>query len=328
MNIIASFQEENGYGQFTCAIVRHLIKRGIDVKLTSLFNHRVPIDLQPYVASKAIRPKVYDVMFTSVSNQTPDYAKIVFTMCEVTKLPTAHGEGLKRFKHVIVPTEFSAQAIRPWNKKVHFCPLGSNMSWSPVPLSPFTFTAVATDHLCPERKRIQELVDVFSRTFKTQSEVRLLLKRSPACTKLNTFDSRIEIISKDLTRAEYIEMMHRTTVGVQVSAMEGWSLPVNECLGMGRPVICPMAGAMGDYVTPEVCFPVEHIMRKTPSDVFLGEGKVPHANIEQIGSQMFFAYYNRQEVVRRGLAAFDLSQKYTQHAMGERFLTLCQTLLS
>ncbi len=327
MTIIASFFEANGYGQFTCAIVRHLIKRGIRPQLTTMFGHPVPVDLQQYIMPKAACPKVYDVQFTSVSNQTEDRAKIVFTMCEVTKLPAAHGIGLSRFKHVIVPTEFSAQAIRPWHKKIHFCPLGVSMAWSPTPLSPFTFTAVATDHLCPERKRIQELVDVFSRTFKYQEDVRLLLKRSPACGKLHTFDSRIEIIAKDLNRTDYVAMMHRTTVGVQVSAMEGWSLPVNECLAMGRPVICPMAGAMGDYLTPEVCFPVEHTMRRTPSDVFLGEGKVPHADIEQIGRQMYFAYYNRQEVIRKGLAAHDLAQKYTPHEMGERFLALCQTLL-
>lgn len=328
MTIIASFFEANGYGQFTSAIVRHLIKRGIKVELSTLFGHPVPIDLQPYLLPKSKCPKVYDVIFTSVSNQTADVAKIIFTMCEVTKLPAEHGVGLKRFKHVIVPTEFSAQAIRPWNKRIHFCPLGSNMAWGPVPLSPFTFTAVATDHLCPERKRIQELVDVFSATFKYQEDVRLLLKRSPTCGKLHTFDSRVEIVAKDLNRTDYVALMHRTTVGVQVSAMEGWSLPVNECLAMGRPVICAKAGAMGDYLTPEVFFPVEHTMRRTPSDVFLGEGKVPHARIEQIGQQMKFAYYNRQEVVRRGLAAFDLAQKYTQHAMGDRFLTLCQTLLS
>lgn len=327
MHIVGSFYEANGYGQFTAAIVRHLVRTNVSFTLTSLFDHPVPNDLVPYVCPANKRPAKFDVMFSSVSNCPTDVqAKVLFTMAETTTLPWEHGSGLKRFKTIIVPTKYSADAVRPWNKNIRLCPLGSQMTWAPIPFSPFTFVAVATDHMCPKRKRIQELADMFSATFKTQSDVRLVLKRSPNCTPTVTFDKRVEIINDNIDRKAYNVLMQRATVGVQVSAMEGWCLPVNEFMAMGRPVITPLAGAVGDYITPAACFPVEHTMRKAPDAVYLGAGKVPWANMEQVGQQMLFAYNNRFEVYRRGVAAYEASQQLTPFHMGERFAALCQTL--
>ena len=329
MYIIAAFEDSFGYGSFINNIIRHLISRGVDVKLTPLFGMEAPVDLRPFIIPANKRPKVHDVMFCSVSNCPTDAeATVLFTMTESTELPWEHGAGLKRFKHVITPTKFSADAMRPWNKRVHICQLGADMLWSPTPFSPFTFTVVATDHLVPERKRVQEVVDIFQRTFPTEIDVHLQLKRSPDCIPATTFDKRIGSVHARLPRSTYIELMHKTTVGIQPSAMEGWSLPTNEFMAMGRPVILPVAGAMADYVDPRAVFPVDFTMRRTPKMVYLGRGKAPWADMAGIGRQMRFAYDNKFEVVKRGIAAYECAQKFTVHAMGERFYNLCQTILS
>lgn len=44
--------------------------------------------------------------------------------------------------------------------------------------------------------------------------------------------------------------------------------------------------------------------------------------------QMRFAYENRFEVVKRGIAAYEAAQKFTKHTMGENFLRLWQTMSS
>ncbi len=327
LHIAAAFEDSNGYGSFTNNIIRWFIQQGVKVALTPVFGMLPPRDLLPYLTPRP--PAKFDILFCSVSNLPTDInSKILFTMVEATKLPWEHGEGLKRFKHIITPTAYSAETIKPWNKRVSLCPLGVDMPWSPISFKPFTFTVVAADHLVPERKRVQEIVDTFSATFRTENDVRLQLKRS-AEDKLDvTFDSRIDAVHARIDRPNYLALMAKTTVGVQASAMEGWSLPVNEFMAMGRPVICPRAGAMADYIDPAACFPVEYTMKTAPKLVYLSTGKVPYADMRQIGAQMRFAYENRFEVYRRGLKAYECAQKFTTHTMGKRFFDLCQTILT
>lgn len=326
LNIAASFEESFGYGHFACNLVRHLIEQGVDVQLSIMFGHNVPADLRPYVNPKP--PRHHDVAIASISNNPTDVsATILFTMSEVMDIPWEYGAQLKRYRHLIVPTEYSRAAALKWHKRVHLCPLGTDMKWSPTPFKPFTFTAVAADHACPARKRIQELADTFTKTFPTEADVRLQLKRAPECVKINTFDSRIHIVTARVSRATYLDMMQETTVGVQPSAMEGWSLPTNEFAAMGRPIITAPVGAVGDIWPLGALFPVDHKITKAPLAVFLGKGRIPYADMKGIGRQMRFAYENPQEVVRRGLVAYETAQNYTKHAMGQRFLKLCQTLI-
>jgi glycosyltransferase involved in cell wall biosynthesis len=329
MHIAAAFEDSNGYGAFTNNIIRHAIRSNIEVRLTPLFGMLPPADLMPYVIPASRRPDVQDVIFCSVSNTPTDIeGKILFTMTETTEVPWEHGAGLKRFPNIIVPSKYSAEAVAKWNQNVHLCPLGADMAWSPINFNPFTFTVVATDHLVPARKRVQEIVDVFSATFKTEGDVRLFLKRGQDCRRDITFDNRVQAVYSRMPRAEFDRVMHNTTVGVQVSAAEGWSLPVNEFMAMGRPIIMPLAGAMGDYASPEVVFPVDYTMVQAPKPIYLATGKVPHADIEDVGRQMRYAYENRFEVARKGIRAREHAAGFTTHIMGERFIELCQTMLT
>lgn len=331
LTIAASFEPSNGYGFFTVKIIEHLVQHGYTVRLTPLHGHPPVGSLRPYINPRP--PKVHDIMFTSISNNPTDTsATALVTMTETMAVPWEYGHNLSRHKIIIVPSQYSANAVRPWVKKsrtkVFVSPLGCTMKWSPIPFDPFTFTAIATDHACPPRKRIQELVNMFSKTFPREADVRLQLKRAPECQKIITFDSRVQVVAARLPEATYNELVHKTTVGVQPSLMEGWSLPTNQFIAVGRPVITGLAGAIGDWLTPAACFPVDHSVRKAPLPVYLGKGNIPYADMEGIGRQMRFAYENRFEVYRRGLAAYELAQKYTAHTMGQQFMDLCQTLFS
>ena len=324
--IAASYEESYGYGQFTNTIIRHLLSEGIKVSLYPMFGHAPPVDLMPYIIKKPV--KNFDVMFTSISNKPSDIdAKILMTMSETIDLPWEYGHALKHHKHLIVPSEYSRTAAAKWHNSIHLCPLGTTMAYKPPSFHPFTFTAVAQDHQCPERKRIQELVDTFSATFPIEHDVRLQLKRSTNCRPIVTFDRRIEVVTARLSRTDYDELIAKATIGVQPSLMEGWSLPVNEFMAVGRPVITAMAGAVGDYLTPRAAFIVDYKLTKTPKSVYLEHGKIPYADMAQIGQQMRFAYENPFEVIRRGVAAHEASAKYTNHTMGQRFLKLCRTLI-
>jgi hypothetical protein len=326
MIIAASFEQSFGYGYFTCSIVRHLISKNVDVQLVPLFGHHVAADLVPYCLPKL--PRNIDVMVVSMPQlPTAPKATALFTMWEASEVPSCYASDLKKFKHLIVPTKWSADSMRPHHpRNIHFCPLGVRGNWTPLSFAPFTFTVVAADHQAPERKRVQAIVDTFSATFPVESDVKLLIKRNPECQKLNTFDNRIEIISNRVSRDTYETLIARTTVGIQLCAAEGWSLPVNEFMLAGKPVIAPLAGAIGDHVSPSAVFPIGYTMRKAPPNVYLGCGQVPHASVKDLAAQMRFAYENRFEVVRRGVAAYETSQKHTAHAMGENFHKLWQSL--
>lgn len=326
ITIAASFEQSFGYGYFTCAIVRSFIQRNIPVQLFPLFGHNVPTDLQPYCVAR--QPKDIDVLIVSMP-QLPGAPKadILFTMWESSEVPRCYGQDFKKFKHVVVPTEWSRKAMLPYHRRISLCPLGVNGHWSPPKFEPFTFTVVAADHQAPERKRVQAVADTFSATFPREHDVALILKRNPECQKIHTFDKRIEIIPNRLTREGYESIIAKTTVGVQLCAAEGWSLPVNEFMAAGKPVICPLAGAIGDHVPADSCFQIGWVWKKAPPSVYLGVGKVPYASTDDLAAQMRFAYENKFEVVRRGIRAFEVAQKHTVHTMSENFLKLCRNLL-
>jgi len=328
MNFCASFDETYGYGYVAATLARHMRERQMRFQLWPMFCHHVPADLVPLVG-RGTPPPVYDVAMVAIANNPPDLrAKALFTMYESTEMPKEFSTGLERYKHLIIPTEFSRHTIGPFfpPSRIHLCPLGADATWSVPIFKPFTFTVVAADHHCPARKRVQEIVDIFTRTFPHEADVRLQIKRSTNCSTLHTFDSRVDIATNRMSRAEYAAWLGATTVGVQLSAMEGWSLPVNEFMAMGRPVIAPRAGAMRDYVPPTAMFPIQYTMRQAPKEVFLGLGQVPYGDVHHLAAQMRFAYENRFEVLRRGLAAYEASTKYTTHTMGDRFLEVWQTI--
>lgn len=325
ITIAASFEDSFGYGFFTNSIIRHMIAKNIPVQLFPLFGHDVPVDLRPYCVAKP--PRHIDMCIVSMPQlPTAPKATILFTMWESSAVPPCYSADFKKFKHIVVPTEWSRAAMKPHHKRIHLCPLGVNGRWSPPKFDPFTFTTVAADHQAPERKRVQEIVDAFTHTFPREADVALLVKRNPECTKLHTFDKRIEIIPARLTRAGYESLIARTTVGIQLSAAEGWSLPVNEFMAAGKPVICPLAGAIGDHVPRDTCFEIGHKPKRAPQAVYLGVGTVPHASLSDLSAKMRFAYENKFEVVRRGIKAFEVAQKHTAHTMGENFIKICQHL--
>lgn len=328
MNLCASFEDSYGYGYVAATLARHMRDLDQPIKLWPLFGHRVPGDLQSLVGRGAA-PDKYDVAMVAIAtNPVGLRARALFTMYESTAMPREFAAGLARYDNLIVPTEFSRVAVAPYvpANRIYLCPLGADAPWSPPTFAPFTFTVVAADHNCPARKRVQEIVDAFSRVFPREPDVRLQIKRSVNCAPLHTFDRRISVVADRLERSAYEAWLGATTVGVQLSAMEGWSLPVNEFMAMGRPVILPLAGAMRDYVPPAACFPVRHKLRRAPREVFQGTGMVPYGDVNHMAAQMRFAYENRFEVLRRGLAAYEASTKYTTHTMGDRFLDVWQTI--
>lgn len=327
ITIAASFEDSFGYGFFTNSIIRHLVSKNVAVQLVPLFGHAVPADLQPYCVRGF--PKHIDIVIVSMPQlPTAPKATALFTMWESSEVPSCYSGDFKKFRHIIVPSQWSKSAMARHHKRIHFCPLGVNGTWSPPKFEPFTFTTVAADHQAPERKRVQEIVNTFQAVFPTEPDVALLVKRNPECTKLHTFDKRVEIIPSRLTRAGYESLIARTTVGVQLSAAEGWSLPVNEFMAAGKPVICPLAGAIGDHVPESACFPIGHKPKRAPEAVYMGVGYVPHASLSDLAAKMRFCYENRFEVVRRGIKAFEVAQKHTAHTMGENFLKLWQNLSS
>lgn len=318
--IASEFREDTGFGWYSTMLVRELSK------LTSV--GVIPISgegLSREIMPKCVCDEDPDVLIASIGNIPSDIeAPILSTMWEATEIPESKRAPLARFKHIIVPTQWCAKTFRKYHKSVHVVPLGSYLKWSDVPFNPFTFTIIGADESAVDKKRIQEVIHTFERTF-DHHNVRLLVKRSPKCFSLEWRSPRVLVISKNLKREEYNQLIERTTVGIQMSCMEGWSFPTNEFMAHGRPVIVARAAGMRDFVSAQSCFEMDHHPAKVPMAVYEGCGTAPFSTAKSLSRMMREAYINWEKVVTKGQLAFEQAARFTPELMAFKFLNkLCE----
>lgn len=234
-------------------------------------------------------------------------ARAHFTMWETTA-PSPF--AFKR-KLVITPNAENAKTFSRFCKNVEVCSLFADTKFAFLPPGElFTFICVAHDHVSPHRKRVYDIVEAFSKAFPHERDVRLIIKQSPRCMEVVTFDRRIEIIRADMKREDFIRLLYSAHVGVFAGA-EGWGLPHTELMRSGRPVIAAPWGGVAEYLDNTNGWPVGYTLITAPSEVYHKRGKMPKVSLNGMIAAMQEAYRDRFLTARKGLAAAQRAADYT-----------------
>jgi glycosyltransferase involved in cell wall biosynthesis len=308
MTLMGSCNEFGGYGLLATSLFR-----GIEGDIVPIGRKITATDLQKRVVS--YKKQAIDVLVSPVFDNMPK-AKRLFTMWEADDIP--FGDQLKKFESLIVPTDFDADIFRKYfTGKIDVCPLGVDAVYSPPQTDPFQFTFIGADHGVPERKRAQWVVDEFSKTFKFEDDVRLvmLVDREAA---VKSFDTRVTIIRKEVSAIGYDRILRNTSVGVVVGGMEGWSFPAHQFIATGKPVIAPLWGGITGILTEECTFSLGYMLIPAPEhEAYKGVGM--RAWADGLGVAMARSYDNRLDVIKKGLAGYERAQNFTIQKMIERF---------
>lgn len=226
-------------------------------------------------------------------------ARIFICFWDASLLPDGYAEIINEsYKEVWVTSDFTVKAFKDSGVTLPIRKFPLAVDYQPLalpPLSPLTFINVSSEHNVTRRKRIQDIADAFSAEFKSESDVRLILKRSPHCRRINTFDSRIEIIAADIPDVR--PLYARAHCGVFCSGMEGWGLPAHELMALGRPSILPLAFGFKEFCTPATSFPAVYSYKPVPQEVYNGKGIAPFVDIADLRKSLRYVYENRDELI-------------------------------
>lgn len=241
-----------------------------------------------------------------------------FTMYESTQLHPGMVRYLSKRKLVIVPCKQNQVAFKQAGlKHVEVCPLAVNALYlAPPPARPFVFIHVSNDSGVPERKRTEDIVKSFCKTFKNESDVRLIVKKAPEDHRITCFDSRVEII---YDRLQSLDKLYSSAhVGIFLCGQEAWGYSQAELMGLGRPIITPFYGGPADYCDGLCAYSLSYKMVPTPEKTFKRVGLCAKANIADLGGVMRFCYENYDDVVLKGVHAYRHMLGFTVKSMAAR----------
>lgn len=243
-------------------------------------------------------------------------SRVLCLFWETTRLKPEDVENLKKHKHekILVTCKMTQECLKAEGFESELIYLATEQTPSPLPaLSPFTFYTIYQDLGYAERKRAQTLVNAFTRAFPVEKDARLLIKQGPNCAPLVVFDSRVVVINQLL---EDISSLHKNNhVFVSACGAEGWGYPHLDAIAHGRPVICPAFGGPTEFLdnTCAWLLPVE--MVTAPQGFYGGQGQIGKINVDDLAYAMRYAYYNKPDVMEKGVNGFIRARSFTLDQM-------------
>jgi len=243
-------------------------------------------------------------------------SKALCLFWETTRLKPEDVENLKKHKHekILVTCKMTQECLKQDGFESELIYLATEQTPSPLPpLTPFTFYTIYQDLGYAERKRAQDLVTAFTRAFPVEKDVKLILKQGPNCAPLAVFDSRVTVINQLL---EDISTLHRENhIFVSACGAEGWGYPHLDAIAHGRPVICPAIGGPTEFLdnTCAWLLPVE--MVAAPDGFYARSGQIGRLNVDDLAYAMRYAYYNKPDVMEKGVNGFIRARRFTLDQM-------------
>lgn len=238
---------------------------------------------------------------------------VILTYWETDELPPDYVAYLNSFRAVGVCNGRELLLFRKQlDVPVFYFPHGTDAHACHRSREPrFTFMAVGETHGIPTRKRIAEIVALFSIAFPVEKDVQLIVKQSPRCPEIPCFDSRVTIIRESLNRSDMLRLMSKADVGVFLGAWESWGHPQLEFMAMGRPIITSRWGGLCEFFDSNCGIELPYKMVPTPPGLYYTHGQVPWTDDDAFVRAMRDLYYNPAAVSSFGAAAAKKAVKFT-----------------
>ena len=274
LTFLGAVNSYTGYGLHGIRIVRDLERlAGVRVNIRALntseaFGAKIPTDIRERIAL-APQPEPWELLLHPPNfYPTPGKKTAYFTMWETTSLPHGGALSLNQASVIIVPCEFNAVAFSAGGvtAPIRIVNLG-------VDESIFRFSPVRLDHSRPittvfgaagrmahggVRKGINEVIDVFQKTFVNGENVQLRIKCFPDCNVSEVSDPRVSITKKYLSDEEMGKWMREIHCFVSMARGEGWGLLQHQAMAVGRPVISVAFGGVREFLNQSNALVVSH----------------------------------------------------------------------
>lgn len=248
--------------------------------------------------------------------------RLIMTMFESDKIPVDWPDYLKMADEVIVPSKWCADVFQKSGITTTVVPLGYNDKVFKyvdrrVPMEhdePFTFIHYSSFNI---RKGFFEVLEAFSKEFKHDEPVKLILKSTDARPLIPVMKSEypnIDCIFGHWSEADLAALLGGANCMVYPSRGEGFGITPLEAMATGLPAIVPNAHGISEYFNSNYMLEVKADER-CPGlyQSFKGQdvGEMVICDIDDLRKQMRYAYNHQAEMKELGKSASDYVKQYT-----------------
>lgn len=186
---------------------------------------------------------------------------------------------------------------------------------------------------CFPRKGIDVLVDAFTRTFRRDEPVELVIKTFPnpdniLAAVMERFDYRlkeaapIQIINDSYDTEQLLALYRTASLVAAPSRGEGFGLPLAEAMRLDIPVVTTAYSGQVDFCTPDTAWMVDYHMAPSQTHVSGSLSLWAEPSVEHFGAQMRAALDNPEETRNRSNTAQKLlADHMSWGAVARRVLT-------
>ena len=165
-------------------------------------------------------------------------------------------EQTKEYDRIFAPTVSFERFMRMHKcRNFTYIPRSIDLNEFPAPKRqianrPFTFFHPGGWGGVFNRKNTQVVVDAFNRLSKDHKNVKLIVASQKELKTEGTLPENLEIISKDFSRQELIDLYYKADCTVLPSKWETIGIPILESLAAGKPLIVTDVPPMNEFVRP------------------------------------------------------------------------------
>lgn len=248
--------------------------------------------------------------------------RLVYTMFESDKIPVDWPDYLAAADEVLVPSRWMQRVMLESGIKSTVVPLGYNdrvFSFIPrnIPADhneDFTFIHYNSFNI---RKGFTEVLEAFTREFRHDEPVKLILKTTLDVTPIPLPRGQypnIEVIRGAVSERQLTDILGRAHCMVYPSRGEGFGITPLEAMATGIPAIVPNEHGISEYFDKRYMLEVKATER-CPGlyNRFKGQdvGEMVVADVDDLRRQMRYAYTHQQDMHDMGVKAAKYVQKYT-----------------
>lgn len=242
-----------------------------------------------------------------------DRPRILYTMWESTRLSDLLVEVLNKFKCIIVPSNYNRDNFirQGITTKIEVVPLFCDTDLykykQHTERDEFTFGISNED----PRKNLIKITNCFIKTFKNNDNVKLQIKTVNPVPALNYVNSRIETISRKLTKEKMRDWYHNLDVYVSGAVCEGWGMMQQESMCCGRPIIFTNYGGLAEFANKNNGFEVGYDTVYSTGYWQYG-GTWSDFKFDEMCDMMLYCHNNREQVYSKGLLASQNASSFTK----------------
>lgn len=256
-----------------------------------------------------------------------DSKKIIFTMFEADMFPRSWHERVKKFDAIIFPSIYNLDIFKNENNSIpsYVSKIGvrtdifrKKTRTFPINKKFKFLTYLSGHHIDDDRKNFKLIFYAFSKLFKNNKNVELIIKTNIKSEKLNFIGGipdNIKFIDEHFDTNKLSLLLWQCDCFVFPSKGEGYGLPPREAMATSIPTIIVDFSALSDISSDNISFPIRTKGRSTAifddniakmhnlgNNVF---GKWANPSQDELIEKMLFIYNNYDKAIDIGKCGAD-----------------------